>query len=105
MLPRSSDAIKAKSRIAPGGSVEVVGPVARGEVELGTSAMTDILATPGAEVLGPLPPELQSYVVFTGGVAVGANEPTAAKALIDFLTSPASAAAIRSKGIEPSGWN
>jgi molybdate transport system substrate-binding protein len=52
-----------------------------------------------------LPPELQNYVVFIGGVAAGANEPTAAKALIDFLTSPASAAAIRSKGIEPQGAN
>ena len=100
-----ADAIKSKARLAPGGAIDVVEPVARGEVELGISAMTDILATPGAEVLGPLPPELQHYVVFTGGVAVGSAEPTAAKTLIDFLTSPASAAVIRSKGIEPLGSN
>jgi molybdate transport system substrate-binding protein len=85
--------------------VEVVGPVARGEVELGISAVPDIVATPGAEVLGPLPPELQDYIVFTGGIAVGANEPTAARTLIDFLISPASAAVIRSKGLEPQGSN
>jgi molybdate transport system substrate-binding protein len=100
-----AEAIKAKARIVPGGAVAVVGPVARGEVELGISAVPDIVATPGAELLGPLPPELQNYIVFTGGVAVGANEPTAARTLIDFLISPASAAFIRSKGLEPEQSN
>jgi molybdate transport system substrate-binding protein len=52
-------------------------------------------------LLGPLPPDLQAYIVFTGGVAVGANEPIAARTLIDFLISPASAAIIRSAGLEP----
>jgi molybdate transport system substrate-binding protein len=94
-----AEPIKAKARIVPGGAVE--GPVARGEVELGISAVPDIVATPGAELLGPLPPDLQAYIVFTGGVAVGANEPIAARTLIDFLISPASAAIIRSAGLEP----
>jgi molybdate transport system substrate-binding protein len=100
-----ADAIKAKSRIVPGGAAAVVGPVARGEVELGISAVPDIVATPGAEVLGSLPSELQDYLVFTAGVAVGANNPTAAEALIGFLISPASAAVIRSKGLEALGSN
>jgi len=100
-----AEAIRAKARIVPGGAMAVVGPVARGEVELGISAVPDIVATPGAEVLGLLPPELQDYIVFTGGIAVGANEPTAARALVDFLISPASAAVIRSKGLEPQGSN
>jgi molybdate transport system substrate-binding protein len=100
-----AEAIKAKARIAPGGALAVVGPVARGEVELGISAMPDIVATPGVEVLGPLPPELQDYLVFTAGIAVGANEQTAARTLVDFLLSPASAAVIRSKGLEPQGSN
>jgi molybdate transport system substrate-binding protein len=96
-----AEAIKAKASIVAGGAVAVVGPVARGEVELGISAVPDIVATPGAELLGPLPPELQNYIVFTGGVAVGANEPTAAQTLIDFLISPTSVAVIKSKGLEP----
>jgi molybdate transport system substrate-binding protein len=100
-----AEAMKAKARIVPGGAAAVVGPVAKGEVELGISAMPDIVATPGAEMLGPLPPELQDYIVFTGGIAVAANEPTAARTLIDFLISPASAAVIRSKGLEPQGSN
>ena len=43
--------------------------VARGEVELGLVVITQIMTTPGVELLGPLPPELQSYVVFTGGIS------------------------------------
>ena len=96
-----ADVVKAKSRIAAGGAEAVIGPVARGDVELGISAMPDILATPGAEVLGPLPTELQDYVVFTAGVGVSATEPAAAKTLIDFLVAPASAVVIKRSGLEP----
>jgi molybdate transport system substrate-binding protein len=42
--------------------------VAKGEVELGLIVITQILTTRGVDLVGPLPPELQSYVVFTAGV-------------------------------------
>ena len=41
--------------------------VAKGDVELGMVVMTQILTTPGVDLVGPLPPEIQSYVVFTAG--------------------------------------
>ena len=34
--------------------------VARGEIELGMTVITQILTTPGVELVGPLPPEIQS---------------------------------------------
>ena len=44
--------------------------------------------------------ELQSYVVFAGGVSTTSKAPEAAKQLIEFLKGPA-VAAIRAQGMEP----
>src|SRR5262249_35143802 len=77
--------------------------VAKGEVELGIVVITQILTTPGVELVGPLPPEIQSYVVFAAGVGARASDPEAAKALIAFLTGPAAAPAIAAQGMEAGG--
>jgi molybdate transport system substrate-binding protein len=60
-----------------------------------------ILAVPGAELVGSLPSELQSYVLFTGGVGVAAKEAEAGRALLNFLTTPEAAAAFKARGVEP----
>ena len=65
--------------------------VAKGEVELGMVVITQIMTTPGVELVGPLPPEIQSYVTFTGGVGANAKAPDAAKALLEFLQRPVAA--------------
>jgi molybdate transport system substrate-binding protein len=63
----------------------------------------EILATPGYELIGWLPEELQDRERFTWalGVAANAKEPGIARALIQFLSSPAAAAVIKAKGMEP----
>ena len=45
--------------------------VANGDVELGMTVITQILTTPGVELVGPLPDEIQSYVTFVA--AIGAE--------------------------------
>lgn len=75
--------------------------VAKGDIELGMVVITQILTTPGVELVGPLPPEIQSYITFTGGVSSASREPDAARALIRFLNSPAALAVIRAQGMEP----
>ena len=75
--------------------------VARGEVELGIVVVTQILTTPGVAFVGPLPPSLQSHVMFTAGVSVNSHAPQAARALITFLTGPAAAGVIRKQGMDP----
>src|SRR5687768_14081279 len=69
--------------------------VAKDEVELGMVVITQILTTPGVSLVGPLPRELQSYVTFVAGVSAGSKSPSAANALIEFLTGPAAVAVIR----------
>lgn len=75
--------------------------VAKGEIELGMVVITQIMTTPGVELVGPLPPEIQSYVTFTGGVSANAKAPDAARALLKFLQEPNAVAVITAQGMEP----
>lgn len=76
--------------------------VARGEVDLGIVVITQILTTPGVALVGPLPAELQSHVMFTAGISANSKAPPeAAKQLIKFLTGPAAEPVMRRQGMEP----
>jgi len=75
--------------------------VAKGEIELGMVVITQILTTRGVELVGPLPPEIQSYITFTGGVSTASRHPEAAKELIRFLAGPIALPVIKAQGMEP----
>ena len=74
--------------------------VADGEAELGVAPIPVILSVGGAELAGLLPEELQNYLVLTAGIASGAKEPEAAKALLTFLMTPEATAVMKAKGME-----
>ena len=75
--------------------------VAAGDAELGVTAIATLMATRGVDVVGPIPPEIQSYVSFVGGVSADAAVPDIARALISFVTGPEAIPIIRAKGMEP----
>ncbi len=75
--------------------------VAKGEVELGIVVITQILTTPGVELVGPLPPEIQFYASFGGAVAAQSTAPDAARDLPLFLKGPAALRVIKAQGMEP----
>jgi molybdate transport system substrate-binding protein len=75
--------------------------VARGDAELGIQLISEIVSVPGAELLGPLPAELQAMTVISAGIVMTANQPDGARALFKFLTSPAAATVIKATGMEP----
>jgi molybdate transport system substrate-binding protein len=75
--------------------------VAQGEAEIGVTAIATLIATRGVDVVGPLPPEIQSYVFFAGAVSTSAVVPDIARDLIEFVTGPTAIPIIRSKGMEP----
>jgi molybdate transport system substrate-binding protein len=93
-----ADTMRSKSRRPEGDSVAVL--VAQGEVELGLVVITQILTTPGVQLAGPLPPDIQSYVTFSGAVSSGAKAPVAARQLLRFLQGAAAARVIRAQGME-----
>jgi molybdate transport system substrate-binding protein len=94
-----ADALKTKTVQPVTESVSEM--VAAGDVELGIIVIPNILSVPGAEVVGPLPPQLQSYIMFTAAVAVQSPNQQAARDLIKLLTAPATIPLIRAKGMEP----
>jgi molybdate transport system substrate-binding protein len=96
-----TELVKAKTRPQQGGADHVAQAVADGEAELGFAVISNILPVRGAEVLGPFPPELQNYVVYTVGVGASAKEPEAAKALINFLRTESAASVLKARGMEP----
>ena len=75
--------------------------VADGSVELGIIVIPNILSVPGAELVGPLPAEINAYVMFTAGISTNSPNQQAARELIKLLKSPAAAAVIKAKGMEP----
>ena len=75
--------------------------VAAGEVELGIIVIPNILSVPGAELVGPLPAEIQSYIVFTAAVSAQSPNQQAARDVIKLMTSPAAVQLIKQKGMEP----
>jgi molybdate transport system substrate-binding protein len=75
--------------------------VAAGDVELGLIVIPNILSVPGAQLVGPIPEEVQSYIMFTAAVAANTPNQQAARDLIAFLKSPAAIAAIKAKGMSP----
>lgn len=75
--------------------------VARGEIELAIIVVTQAFTTPGVELAGALPKEIQRYSVFGGAISTGSQAPEAAKRLLDFLKTPSALGVIRAEGMEP----
>jgi molybdate transport system substrate-binding protein len=95
-----ADQIKPKLKPQPT-SNPAAKAVANGEAELGITQISEILPYAGAELIGPLPAEVQLYTVYPAAVAAGTKEPGAAAALIKFLTAPAAIAVLKAKGLSP----
>src|SRR5579864_3981536 len=75
--------------------------VAGGKAELVISLIPEIKFFPGVDLVGPIPPEFQSYINFAAGVATNAHDAGAARALIQFITGPAVVPVLKAKGMEP----
>jgi len=84
-------------------AVSAAEDVAKGLAELGVTQSSEILphAAEGAELAGPLPPEVQLYTAFSIAVSTKAQQLDAAKALITFLRAPALVPVLKAKGLEP----
>ena len=85
---------------APPG-IPVASLVAQGQADLGFQQLSELLHVPGIEIVGPLPPEIQTVTVFAAGVAVASTQPEEAKALIAFFAAQEGADTKRAQGMDP----
>jgi molybdate transport system substrate-binding protein len=81
--------------------VPVGSMVASGEVALGFQQFSELKDLAGIDVLGMLPPAIQVTTVFSGAVCAAARQPEAARELLAFLASPATAATKQRHGMTP----
>lgn len=95
-----ADEIRARLVTAPPG-VPVGALVARGEVALGFQQLSELIHLDGIDVVGPLPAAVQIVTTFSGAVGARSARPDAARALLQFMASPAAADAKRRQGMEP----
>jgi molybdate transport system substrate-binding protein len=75
--------------------------LSKGEAEIAVIGKPPIVGVPNIEWLGWIPDELQSWVVFTGGVSAESKETAAGRALLAFVTTPAAVTVWKTRGLDP----
>lgn len=74
--------------------------VVTGEIALGIQQLSEILAVPGAVLVGPIPQELQAFTLFSAGIGAAAREPALARSLLALLKSEPARTLAAAKGLE-----
>jgi molybdate transport system substrate-binding protein len=95
-----ADQMKSKTILVPGAQAAEV--VAKGEAEMGVAQASEIVPIAGAQLVGPLPGELNNVTIFAAGIGPASKDAAAARALIQYVTGPAGAGVLKSKGMDPS---
>jgi len=92
-----AEAVRAKTKFGAGNVAELV---ASGEAEMAVQLITELISERGVELVGPLPAEVQNYIVLTGGVGTQARDAATAREFLQFLTTPAAGRVFTTKGLE-----
>jgi molybdate transport system substrate-binding protein len=87
--------------VVPPPGVPVGSLIAAGTAELGFQQLSELRNVAGIEVIGPLPPSIQTITVFSGGIAASCRRPEEGRALLAFMAAPAVADIKRWHGLEP----
>ena len=93
-----ADRIKPKAVLVPGGLVAL--RLVNDQADLAIHQISEILAVPGAVLVGPIPAEIQNYTVYSGGLSASAKEADAARALLTALRSDSARDIMKAKGLE-----
>lgn len=101
VIPRLGigDQIKDKVRISKGFPVGVL--IAKGEAEIGIHQIAELLPIQGIDIVGELPAEIQTTLIYATGIHADAKQPEAARALSNFLQRESAVGAIRKNGMVP----
>jgi len=90
--------LKPKAVLVPGGLVAQ--RVVNGEADIAIHQISEILAVPGAQLVGPIPAEIQNYTVYAGSLSTNARDAAAAQALLTWLAGDRARAVLKDKGME-----
>jgi molybdate transport system substrate-binding protein len=90
--------MKPKIRLTSGPVAELV---AKGEAEIGLQQIVAILPVKGADLVGPLPAELQNIIVYAAGISARAIKWDEVRAFISFMGTTEVGRIIHAIGLEP----
>jgi len=93
-----ASAMQSRTRLTSGPVAELV---AAGEAEIGMQQIVAILPVRGAELVGPLPGELQNVIIYAAGLGASTQNIGAARDFIAFMGGEEVQRLIRAKGMEP----
>jgi len=99
LLDRLGIAAAVKTLIVPSGLTAE--RLITGEADLAVQQVSELMMVPGIEVVGPLPPEIQTVATFSGGLLTQSAHPETAAALLRLLGSPTIAPILERTGLEP----
>ncbi len=94
------ESIKPRIVVPPPG-IPVGSLVADGQVALGFQQLSELLNVAGIDVLGPLPPAIQTITTFAAGISVHCAQPLVAAELLNYMNLPSAAAIKQRYGMEP----
>lgn len=77
---------------------ERFGAVTRGDVEIGFNQISEIIAVPTVDLVGPLPEAIQNYTVLSIAAVSNSERQDAGKALLEYLAAPDIIATFRRRG-------
>jgi molybdate transport system substrate-binding protein len=80
---------------------DAVRRVANGDSEMVIVQASEITAVPGAELVGPLPKDLQNDIPYAAVVLKASKSPEAGRAFVKYLISSSGLAAFRAAGFPP----
>ncbi len=92
--------MKPKLRLANGGA-GAMAMLAKGEVDIGLTFISEIITEPGVEVVGPLPREISTPTGLVGFVSAHAKDAGAAGELLRYLSSADAAKVYIERGMQP----
>lgn len=95
-----AEAMQPKTIMAQGGA-NAMARLAKGEVDIGLTFISEMSGEPGIALVGPLPREISPPTMLVAFVSSHAKTPEAAQALIRFLAATEAAAIYRAHGMEP----
>jgi molybdate transport system substrate-binding protein len=94
-----ADRVNAKATIIPQGFTATL--AASGQCELAIQQVSELMMVPGIDVVGPLPPDVQSPTLFSGCVFSTTGHRAAAEQFLTFLASAEAAPHLTASGLEP----
>lgn len=92
-----AEQMRARTLVFPGGGAAVQA-VAEGRAGLALTQISEIIAVPGAALVGPLPDSAQLVTPYLGAVTTRAADREGAAAFLAFLTGPEGQARFRAAG-------